>query len=184
MGDTPFDLLTNEDFQQAVTLLDGKLRAPDLVIAPDGSPYLYRWHLQRNFTASGGGCGSNLHIQVASDPERPLHTHPWDNMSVILGGCGYLEHIQKHPPKGDTLVYRRKVGDVVFRTAKQAHRLIMPDHGLYTMTQFTFGPKINEWGFWYPEGFRHYREVTVQKDGMSVHLKGTDARRNDNGTTN
>jgi len=179
MTKDPFDLLTNEDFQQATTLLGGHVREPDFIIAPDGNPYLYRWYLQRNFCDNGGGCGSNMHIQVASDPERPLHDHPWDNMSVILGGAGYLEHFQKRPPHGDTLVYQRRVGDTIFRRAHEAHRLIMPEHGLYTLTQFTFGKKLKKWGFWYPDGFRPYDTVTRQEGNVSVHVKGSDARRDD-----
>lgn len=167
-----FDMLTNDDFQMAMRYLTSP-REPDLTIAPDGLPYLYRWHLQ----SGDKGPGMYFHVQVASDPERPLHTHPWDNMSVILAGAGYEEHLQKLPPHGDTMVYRRKVGDVIFRQAKQAHRLIMPDHGTYTMTQFAFGPKINEWGFWHPEGFKPYQQVTQLKDGVSVHVKGSDAQR-------
>lgn len=174
----PWDILSNEDFEQAMTLLGGHQREPDLIIAPDGEPYLYRWHLQRNYRPDGG-CGSNMHIQVASDPERPLHDHPWDNMSVILGGAGYWEYLQKMPPRGDTMVYKRKKGDVIFRRAKEAHRLMMPDHGVYTLTQFTFGPKINKWGFWYEDGFRPHGDVTKVEGNKSIHVKGTDARRND-----
>lgn len=172
-----WSMLSNEDFEQAMTLLDQKMREPDLIIAPDGNSYLYRWHLQRNFRPDGVGCGSNLHIQVASDPERPLHNHPWDNMSVILGGAGYLEHIQKRPPHGDTLVYQRRKGDVIFRKAGEAHRLIMPDHGVYTMTQFTFGPKINTWGFYYEDGFRPHWDVTRLEGNKSIHVRDSDAMR-------
>jgi hypothetical protein len=42
------------------------------VIAPDGQPYLYRWHvIERNPEAN-----TYFHIQVDDDPERPLHDHP------------------------------------------------------------------------------------------------------------
>lgn len=166
-----FDTLSNADFQQAMRFLHNP-RDPDLVIAPDGSPYLYRWHLQ----SGEKGAGSYFHVQVASDPERPLHTHPWDNMSVILAG-GYIEALQESPPAGITLHHVRIPGDVIFRRASEAHRLIMPNDVRYTMTHFAFGPKINNWGFWYGDKFRDYREVTRVKDGVSVHVKDSDAQR-------
>jgi hypothetical protein len=68
------------------SIIGNPLRYPDLVIAPDGKPYLYRWHVFPQNAAAG----VYFHIQVQSDPERPLHDHPWDNTSVILSG-GYDE---------------------------------------------------------------------------------------------
>lgn len=166
--------LLSEDYKQAMRYL-GSPRDPDLVISPDGKPYLYRWHLQ----SGEKGPGMYFHIQVASDPERPLHSHPWDNCSVILAG-GYIERLQVAPPYGITLSHVRTKGDVIFRTAKMAHRLILPEGVHYTMTQFSFGPKVNNWGFWYPGGiFKPYGEVTVLKDGVSVHVKDSDAQRRD-----
>lgn len=168
-----WSLLEPEDHKIAMRYL-GVEREPDLVIAPDGKPYLYRWHLQ----SGDKGPGMYFHIQVASDPERPLHDHPWDNMSVILAGAGYIEVLQSAPPYGIDLKFIRIPGDVIFRRASEAHRLLMPQDAKYTMTQFSFGPKINEWGFWYPRGVkRSHREVTELKDGVSVHVKDSDAQR-------
>lgn len=154
------------------------LRDPDLVIAPDGNPYLYRWFIAKHFAPTpsmGSSGGTYFHIQVASDPERPLHNHPWDNMSVILAGM-YIEQLQVAPPRGITLSLPRIAGDVIFRRASEAHRLILPDNVPYTITQFSFGPKINNWGFWYPEGFRDYRQVTRVEGNVSVHVKDSDAQ--------
>jgi hypothetical protein len=147
-------------------------RKPDLVIAPDGNPYLFRWHILR----SPGSC-VYFHIQIADDPERPLHDHPWDNMSVILSG-GFTEIIQTHPTVSAIHEFSRKKGDVIFRKATAAHRLLMPTSGSYTMTQFTTGPKLRNWGFWYPHGWVPHQEVSeLLPDGRSVHKPGTDARR-------
>lgn len=160
-------MLSEEDYKVAMRYL-GSPREPDLIIAPDGKPYLYRWHLQ----VGDKGPGMYFHVQVAGDPERPLHDHPWDNMSVILGGAGYVEMLQTAPPYGYTQRLIRITGDVIFRRASEAHRLLMPEGSKYTITQFSFGPKINEWGFWYPGGVkRNHKEVTELKDGVSVHLK-------------
>lgn len=169
-----FNNLLPEDYKVYQNFI-GEDRAPDLVIAPNGFPYLYRWHM----VPRGGPANIYFHVQVADDPERPLHNHPWDNMSVILAG-GYKETLslsEGEPSLGSTNVFIRQKGDVIYRRAKQAHRLQLLTGEAYAMTLFTAGPKINDWGFWYPEGFRPYQEVTVLKDGMSVHVKGSDAQR-------
>jgi hypothetical protein len=161
-----WDLLTKEDFDLAEEILGPRAGTnPDLVIAPDGVPYLYRWHHIRAAEAN-----TYFHIQVASDPERPLHDHPWDNMSVILAG-GYDEIFQLDPPHGAEHWRPLRVGSVIFRRAREAHRLILPKEFPYTMTLFSTGPKVREWGFWYPEGWRPFTDVTRVKDGMSIHVK-------------
>lgn len=135
-------VLRQEDYQTACKYVFDQ-READLIIAPDGRPYLYRWHVtQRNETGN-----VYLHLQVADDPERPLHDHPWDNMSVLLAG-GYDELIQRDPPNGSLRKLPRNKGDVVFRKATEAHRLFLPVDTLYTLTLFTTGPAVQEWGFW------------------------------------
>ena len=144
----------------------GTVRQPDLVISPDGNPYLYRWHIVRTPRAS-----IYFHIQVADDPERPLHDHPWDNQSVILAG-GYDEIYSPFPPNSYELTREVRAGDVVFRRAQEAHRLLLPKGIPYTMTLFSTGPKVRDWGFWYDDGWKPYTEVTRMIDGQSVHVKG------------
>ena len=144
-------------------------RKPDLVIAPDGSPYLLRWHLVKSRVAN-----VYLHLQVASDPERPLHDHPWDNQSVILAG-GYLEVLcQDNGSAGGPAIpiisSFRKAGDVISRKAAEPHRLVLANKaGLpqYALTLFTSGPKIREWGFWYPEGWVPNYDVVRTENGVS-----------------
>lgn len=164
------DLLSAADHMLANAVLKhrGGLShcAPDLVIAPDGNPYLYRWFLiPRNNLAN-----VYFHIQVASDPERPLHDHPWDNTSVILSG-GYNEvwdaapDIKRH---GGAITRALRAGNTVHRRATEAHRLILPPDILYTMTIFSTGPTLRPWGFWFPDGWRDAKEVTEIENGMSV----------------
>lgn len=172
------DRLTAADCMLANGILKhrGGLRfcKPDLTIAPDGTPYLYRWHIiPRNEKAN-----VYLHIQVASDPERPLHDHPWENTSVILSG-GYDEVWD--PTPWDRLndnrdVRKLRAGDVVHRKATEAHRLILPPEIPYTMTIFSTGPVLRPWGFWFPDGWRDSRTVLHNENGMSVMNK---ADRND-----
>jgi hypothetical protein len=161
-------MLNDSDQHTAMQILHG-FRDPDLTIAPDGNPYLYRWYVVRSSSVAN----IYFHIQVADDPERPLHDHPWDNMSVILSG-GYKETIswsEGEPTPGTTYVATRHVKDVIMRRAKQAHRLELPYGVPYTMTLFTTGPKIHNWGFWYPEGHVPYEQVTRTIDGVSTHIK-------------
>lgn len=168
-----FDPLILEpgDFHRASTIVGGlpRLMKPDLIIAPDGAPYLYRW-----FVIPRSEQGEvYLHVQIASDPDRPLHDHPWDNQSVILAG-GYDEIIQPNPPWSGTCTRLRRKGDVVQRKAEEAHRLVLPEGTPYTMSLFTTGPVRRAWGFWMPthKGRPEWvdsREVTVSTDdGRSI----------------
>jgi hypothetical protein len=168
-------LLSVDDWQLMGSILGNPLRYPDLVIAPDGVPYLYRWHVFPQNPAAG----VYFHIQVQSDPERPLHDHPWDNTTVVLSN-GYDE-LWCEEPEGwphsvgtdrDCYPIRElRAGMTVFRKAEEAHRLILPPEFPYVMTLFTCGMKRREWGFWYPDGWRPFTDVTRTEDGLSVHIK-------------
>lgn len=168
---------------------------PDLVLAPNGTPYLYRWYLFGNSHFHPEIKGQHnlcFHIQVASDPERPLHDHPWNNVSQIISG-GYAEVMDPEPANQTTdgkkqwadkitdrtqsatqFVAVRKPGDIVVRAATTAHRLILPPGVPYTMTLFSFGPKVKDWGFWYPDGWHDSKEHIAMRDGMSVHVNRCD----------
>lgn len=162
-----FSMLSAEDCKIFLNFIDDYVQ-PDLIIAPDGNPYLYRWYV----TPRNRQANVYLHVQVDDDPKRPLHDHPWDNVSVILSG-GYRETISwsEGEPAPNTLYTAiRNKGDTIFRRARQAHRLELPNAFMYTMTLFSTGPKIHNWGFWYPEGHVPYEEVTRTENGVSVHI--------------
>lgn len=174
MSDQKFDwsILTPEDLNLAESIVGHtrSLKYPDLVIAPDLQAYLFRWHVvQRSKLAN-----VYFHVQVASDPERPLHDHPWDNFSVILSG-GYDELWDPAPYTiGDDFhpVTRKfRKGDTVKRKATEAHRLLLPADIPYTMSLFSTGPKVNDWGFWYPDGKHLYQDVTRVEGNVSYHIK-------------
>lgn len=172
MSQPNFDsrILSDDDFGIAQLYLGNSSRifSPDLVISPDGNPYLYRWHI----TPRNLGANVYFHIQVADDPKRPLHNHPWDNMSVILSG-GYKEVLcmsEGEPQMGSVHSYVRNAGDTIYRRSGQSHRLEMQYGHPYTMTVFSTGPKVRDWGFWYPQGFVPYEQVTTTVDGVSVHI--------------
>lgn len=174
MSDQKFDwsILTPEDLNLAASIIDGggdRIIDPDLVIAPSGKdiPYLYRWHIIRLSKEAN----VYFHVQVASDPERPLHDHPWDNFSVILSG-GYDELWDPAPGiEGHAVIRKFRKGDTVKRKASEAHRLLLPKGIPYAMTMFSTGPKINDWGFWYPEGKRLYQDVTRVEGNVSYHVR-------------
>lgn len=169
MRNPPFDFHARcyeKDCEVASQYIGSLYRPPDLVIAPAGhGEYLFRWYVvPRN---SDGNV--YFHVQTASDPERPLHDHPWDNTSVILAG-GYEELICVEPDAPDayaTYRVRRRAGDVIHRPATWAHRLILPTGALYTMSLFVTGPKVRKWGFWHEGKFTPYTEVTVETEGKS-----------------
>lgn len=161
----PFSLLNQKDRCLTVGYLGSLLREPDLTIAPDGEPYLYRWYIAKNQEFAN----VYFHMQVKDDPERPLHDHPWDNMSVILSN-GYREIIQREPPKGTTDIFLRKAGQTIMRKAEHAHRLLISPGQPYTLTIFATGPRVRRWGFWYPQGWVDFEKVCeLRPGGISVH---------------
>lgn len=163
------DILSYEDRIVMRSYVGATLDRPDLVIAPDGKPYIYRWYVTPRAGDIGDPRGNTyFHIQVQDDPERPLHDHPWDNMSVILAG-GYDEMLNVDPPYGATVMHERRKGDVIFRRASQAHRLLMPPGVDYTMTQFTTGPNVKNWGFWINNEWVDSHSLIHDVDGVSTY---------------
>lgn len=160
-------ILRAEDWETAHHVLGTLNRLPDLTICgDDGKPYLHRWHvIPRRVVAAN----VYFHVQVASDPERPLHDHPWDNQSVILAG-GYDELISKDPAAGTIPVLeRRSVGQTLWRKAEEAHRLILPGTQPYTVTLFSTGPVRRDWGFWLADGWHSHNDCLDHSvEGKSV----------------
>ena len=156
--DELFAWMPTDDLMRACTIVGGcgkNLFKPDETIAPDGKPYIYRWHLAR------GDWGNDyFHLQVKSDPERPLHDHPWDNWSVIVAG-GYDEAWLSPDYGGWPMVREFRKGDCIARKADEMHRLMLPEDITYTMTRFSTGPKLREWGFWTEEGWVHNKDFAL-----------------------
>lgn len=164
------EILTVEDRGTAVAILDdpARLWRPDLVIAAGGeAPYLFRWYMVPRRSV---GANVYFHIQVASDPLRPLHDHPWDNQSVILAGGYYelTEETTRWPAQASPVLRHRRPGDTVQRAAEDAHRLILPPSVPYCMTLFTTGPVRRDWGFHAPGGWISGTAATETRDGVSV----------------
>lgn len=157
-------------------------REPDIVIGDKKNPYLLRWYLiprNRLFNVY-------LHQFLRSDDDRALHDHPWASLSIILEGLGYDEVLPDPDPADTTRwrIVRRPVGSVVFRPrARSAHRVQLLPHPSWHVagfmsansgpeapcwTLFITGPRVREWGFWCPKGWRHWREFTAGPNGETV----------------
>lgn len=123
-------------------------REPDFII---GDNYLRRWWIiPRN-----EGCNIYLHEINNSDDDRALHDHPWENTSMLLEGS-YIEHT----PDGSFL---REAGSIITRRATDAHRLeIVP--GGRAVSLFLTGPKLREWGFHCPKGWRLWSDFVDMRD--------------------
>ena len=127
------------------------MRAPDFIIGSRDNPYLHRWYvIPRNMRFN-----IYLHHFLRSDDDRALHDHPWWNISFLLSGR-YIEVT----PKGRFL---RKRFAVVFRRATASHRVELIDGPLWTL--FITGPKVREWDFWCPRGWRHWRDFVSNTPG-------------------
>lgn len=146
-------------------------RPPDYVIGGEQDPYLRRWWViprNRFFNVY-------LHHFCRSDDDRALHDHPWWNMSLLLSG-NYREHLV------GGVVKRRTEGAFYFRRASTAHRVELeeefPHSGMHierpVWTLFVTGPRIREWGFLCPHGWRHWREFTNPTDDGRTRGKGCD----------
>lgn len=118
-------------------------REPNVKINGD---YLHRWYIvPRNRFLN-----VYLHRFGRSDDDRALHDHPWYSVSLLLKGemIEYSFRGIRHIP------WLRPV----FRTAKFAHRLELVQGPVWTI--FITGPRIREWGFYCPTGWRHWRIFT------------------------
>lgn len=147
-------------------------RQPDFIIGKPEAPYMRRWWIiprNRFFNIY-------LHNILRPDDDRALHDHPWASCSIILRGLYY-----EHTPDGKFKI--RKPGMIRFRKATAAHRISLFGIGyrgeldkktgrpVFTecyrpaWTLFITGPKVREWGFHCPKGWRHWREFVGVRDG-------------------
>lgn len=159
----PFDWsrLSAEDAAKVEAIV-GR-REPDVTISPGGKPYLCRWWV---IPRDAVGANVYLHVQLGDDDDRALHDHRYANTSVIIGGQGYREWHQHyaHGRAWDEPSARiLKPGAVVHRHAEEAHRLELL--GDYSISVFTTGPVVRDWGFWERQGWR--KAVSDGEQGMS-----------------
>lgn len=132
------------------------------VIGPHEAPYMLRWFLipkNRFF-------GIYLHLFLNSDDDRALHDHPWPTVSFVLTGGMWEVYAKRGADPRDidqqsTRYIERR--NIVFRRAGWSHRIIM-ESGAKSITLFIAGPRVREWGFWCPKGWKHWREYCASSD--------------------
>jgi hypothetical protein len=146
-------------------------RDPDFVIGDPDNPYMRRWWI----VPRNEFCNVYLHEILRSDDDRALHDHPWANTSLLIDGeyqevVPFYAKIYKGPGQQPDMLTQmtRRAGDVITRRATDAHRLVIPDGGKPVISLFMTGPKIRDWGFWCPQGWRHWREFTGGAQGEIV----------------
>lgn len=144
-------------------------RPPDFIIGDPADPYMLRWHLAKSETAAS----VYIHRILRSDDDRALHDHRGDNVSVILKG-GYCEvtprgcAIPGSPAEAqNTTIEFHGEGDVLDRAAEAAHRLVL-EPGAEAVTLFITAPTCRAWGFWCPQGWRHWRDFVAPGNAGAV----------------
>ena len=137
-----------------------RCRPPDQLIGRAGNPYMSRWFVLPKNRA----LNVYLHRFHRSDDDRALHDHPWPNLSLILQGA-YDEHCIR--AGGVEVRTRRRAGNVKLRGPRAAHRIELLG-GAPVKTLFITGPKLREWGFHCPQGWRHWRDFTADDTGNTV----------------
>ena len=123
-------------------------------------PYMVRWFLiPRNRVVN-----AYLHQFLRSDDDRAMRDHPWYSLALLLDGR-YIENDDRGSRE-----YR--AGNLRFRSATYRHQIELID-GQHCWTLFLTGPRLRDWGFHCPWGWRHWREFTTGRDGERVG-KGCD----------
>lgn len=137
-------------------------RDPDFIVGDEHDPYLHRWWLiPRNKVFN-----LYLHEFLRDDDDRALHDHPWVWCSFLLRGA-YVEHTIA---AGGVHVRRRfEAGSLRVHGPRFAHRIELESiqhkssGGMFkgpAWTLFITGPRLREWGFHCPTGWRHWRIFT------------------------
>lgn len=134
-------------------------RDPDIYIGGKQNTYLRRWYvIPRNRWFN-----IYLHQFLRSDDDRALHDHPWINLSILLDG----EYTEVLPTIGGTTTSRvLTAGNLALRGPSAAHRVLL--HAGNCWTLFITGPRVREWGFWCPAGWRHWQDFTAGTNGETI----------------
>lgn len=141
---------------------------PDFIIGEPENPYMLRWWwLPRNRFFN-----IYLHKMLKDDDDRALHDHPWPSLSHMVSG-EIIEHYQVAVAGVGAYTETRKLtaGQWVWRGAKFAHRLAVPPQDDIPMTIFITGPRVRDWGFHCPKGWRHWQDF-VSSEGKGQVGRG------------
>jgi hypothetical protein len=129
-------------------------RLPDFIVGEEPKPYLRRWWVMpRNALFN-----IYLHQFLRSDDDRALHDHMYFNVSFILEGM-YIEHTIAQGGVNYQKSYY--AGNLRFRLPWTAHRIEI-DSPCWSL--FITGPRIRQWGFHCPKGWRHWKEFVSDRN--------------------
>ena len=113
-------------------------------------PYLIRWHIKLPL-----GRAIYLHKLCMSDPDRDLHDHPWNFISILVRGT-----YREITPAGE-----RQVRLFNVHKATDPHRVKL-EKPVYTI--LLRGKRRREFGFHTEEGWMHWREYNKRFEGAEV----------------
>lgn len=148
-------------------------READEFIGGRADPYMERWFLNR--TRQPHEAKIYLHRFHRSDDDRALHDHPGDSVAFMVDGP-YREWRFQDDVPGNPLVPRLILpGSVTFRPAHLAHRIeLLPEVTTPPLTVFIMSPKLREWGFHCPQGWRHHLDFAAVFGKDNVVGRGCD----------
>lgn len=137
-------------------------RKPDFVIG-GADAYMNRWFaIPRNKLLN-----IFVHQFLRDDNDEALHDHPWLSLSLTVQGVAREVYAPKGANPSDPEQHASRsigAGDVTWRGLNFAHRIEVVDGPIVTI--FITGPKLREWGFWCPKGWRSWDDfVIATKDG-------------------
>ena len=138
-------------------------RPPDFVIGTADKPYLRRWWMLPRNTVFN----VYLHQFLSSDNDQALHDHMYINLSYLLEGK-YIEHTIAQGGVHHKRLFR--AGQWRLRLPTTAHRIELisalddTERFVECWTLFVMGPRMREWGFHCPQGWRHWKDFVAAAD--------------------
>ncbi len=98
---------------------------------------------------------------------------------MLASGYNEVVPVDVLEPAGLTKSIERRPGDLIRRTAEDAHRVVLrrDEHGrpIPAWSLFMTGKLRRTWGFWCPKGWRHYKkfvELKIDSEGRGVSSVG------------
>lgn len=154
---------------KSLTTRIAESRPPDFEVVRDTDKgvYLRRWWViprNRWFNVY-------LHNMLRDDDDI-LHDHMYWSLSLCLGGRLH-ERYQLRPPLGPVRWRHATEGTWSLRSPRMAHQLVVLEPA---WTVFVTGPRVKEWGFWCPKGFRHWRDYVALSQASDGSGKGVSGR--------
>ena len=143
-------------------------RKADVSIGGEKDPYMLRWWIiPRNPLFN-----IYLHKFLRDDDDRALHDHPWASVSIVVSGK--LKEYLFMWPGHNLMTYPvvRRTGSITIRLPRHAHRIALfrdrANKPIPAWTIFITGPRVRQWGFHCPNGWKHWRHFTAENDSTII----------------